>query len=68
VRLLIVEDSALIRCVTRPAFPPAVHELVEAENGRQALDLLDRTLQPASGRLNPSDRPLPSAGHGIHAP
>jgi two-component system, chemotaxis family, chemotaxis protein CheY len=46
VRLLIVEDSALIRSVTRLAFPPAVHQLVEAENGRQALELLDRTLQP----------------------
>jgi two-component system chemotaxis response regulator CheY len=46
VRLLIVEDSALIRSVTRLAFPPAMHQLLDAENGRQALELLDRTLQP----------------------
>ena len=45
-RLLIVEDSALIRSVTRLAFPPAAHQLTEAEHGRQALELLDRTLQP----------------------
>jgi two-component system chemotaxis response regulator CheY len=45
-RLLIVEDSALIRSVTRLAFPPAMHQLVEAENGRKALELLHRTLQP----------------------
>jgi two-component system, chemotaxis family, chemotaxis protein CheY len=46
VRLLIVEDSALIRSVTRLAFPAAAHELHEAENGRQALELLDRTIEP----------------------
>jgi two-component system, chemotaxis family, chemotaxis protein CheY len=46
VRLLIVEDSALIRSVTRLAFPTNVHQLHEAENGRQALELLDRTLEP----------------------
>ena len=45
-RFLIVEDSPLIRSVTRLAFPAAVHQLAEAENGRQALELLDRTLQP----------------------
>jgi two-component system, chemotaxis family, chemotaxis protein CheY len=46
VRLLIVEDSALIRSVTRLAFPPHLHQLEEAENGRRALELLDRALQP----------------------
>jgi two-component system chemotaxis response regulator CheY len=46
VRLLIAEDSGLIRSVTRLAFPPAMHQLVEAENGRQALELLDRKLEP----------------------
>jgi two-component system chemotaxis response regulator CheY len=45
-RLLIVEDSALIRSVTRLAFPAAAHQLDEAENGRRALELLDGTLQP----------------------
>ena len=34
VRLLIVEDSALIRSVTHLAFPPTVHQLVEAEIDR----------------------------------
>jgi CheY-like chemotaxis protein len=45
-RLLIVEDSALIRSVTRLAFPPSAHQLVEAENGIRALELLDRTIEP----------------------
>ena len=45
-RLLIVEDSALIRSVTRLAFPSAAHQLTEAENGRQALEILDGMLQP----------------------
>ncbi|HYC32442.1 MAG TPA: response regulator [Gemmatimonadales bacterium] len=39
-RLLIVEDSALIRKVTRLAFPSRSHELHEAENGVQAMALL----------------------------
>jgi len=46
VRLLIVEDSALIRSVTRLAFPPAAHQLHEAVNGRQALEVLDRSIEP----------------------
>ncbi len=45
-RLLVVEDSALIRSVTRLAFPPGAHELIEAEHGRRALELLDATLEP----------------------
>ena len=44
--LLVIEDSALIRKVTRLAFPSAAHELVDAEDGREALDILDRSLQP----------------------
>jgi CheY-like chemotaxis protein len=46
VRLLIVEDSALIRKVTRLAFPSREHELHEAENGIEALGLIDGTDQP----------------------
>jgi CheY-like chemotaxis protein len=46
VRLLIVEDSALIRKVTRLAFPSREHELHEAENGIEALGLIDGTIQP----------------------
>jgi two-component system, chemotaxis family, chemotaxis protein CheY len=42
----VFEDSALIRSVTRVAFPATTHQLHEAENGRQALELLDRTLEP----------------------
>jgi two-component system chemotaxis response regulator CheY len=40
-RLLIVEDSPLVRRMYGLAFSRRDHELVEAENGRQALDLLD---------------------------
>ena len=36
-RLLIVEDSKLIRKVTRLAFPAKEHELHEAEDGQAAL-------------------------------
>ena len=45
-RLLIVEDSALIRKVTHLAFPGRAHDLHEAENGRQALQLLQGSSQP----------------------
>ena len=45
-RLLIVEDSALIRKVTRLAFPSREHELSEAEDGQAALELLDNTPEP----------------------
>jgi two-component system, chemotaxis family, chemotaxis protein CheY len=45
-RLLIVEDSELIRKVTRLAFPPKEHELYEAEDGQAALELLDAAAQP----------------------
>ena len=50
-RLLVVEDSALIRSVTRLAFPPGAHQLVEAENGRRALELLDNAIQPFAAIL-----------------
>jgi two-component system chemotaxis response regulator CheY len=39
-RILIVEDAALVRKMYALAFPPHQHELVPAENGRVALDLL----------------------------
>ena len=45
-RLLIVEDSSLIRKVTRLAFPSRDHELHEAENGLQAIGLVDGTDRP----------------------
>jgi two-component system chemotaxis response regulator CheY len=45
-RLLIVEDSDLIRKVTRLAFPSRQHELHEAENGRKALDILTSVGEP----------------------
>lgn len=44
-RLLIVEDSALIRKVTHLAFPSRGHDLHEAENGLEALQLLQGTTQ-----------------------
>jgi CheY-like chemotaxis protein len=43
VRLLIVEDSALIRKVTHLAFPSRDHEIHEAENGSDALALMDQS-------------------------
>jgi two-component system chemotaxis response regulator CheY len=46
VRLLIVEDSALIRKVTRLAFHSREHELHEAENGLEAIGLVDGAAQP----------------------
>jgi len=46
VRLLIVEDSELIRKVTHLAFPQREHELIEAANGLEALAVLARTAQP----------------------
>jgi len=45
-RLLIVEDSALIRKVTRLAFPSREHELHEAENGLEAVALVDSAERP----------------------
>jgi CheY-like chemotaxis protein len=45
-RLLIVEDSELIRKVTRLAFPLKEHELYEAEDGQRALDILDDSTEP----------------------
>jgi two-component system, chemotaxis family, chemotaxis protein CheY len=45
-RLLIVEDSELIRKVTRLAFPFKEHALYEAEDGQAALELLDNTAEP----------------------
>jgi two-component system, chemotaxis family, chemotaxis protein CheY len=45
-RLLIVEDSALIRKVTQLAFPARAHELHEAGNGLEALALLSQAVQP----------------------
>jgi two-component system chemotaxis response regulator CheY len=45
-RLLFVEDSALIRKVTRLAFPSKEHDLCEAENGQVALELLDQATEP----------------------
>ncbi|HXG44595.1 MAG TPA: response regulator [Gemmatimonadales bacterium] len=42
-RILIVEDAALVRKMYALAFPSHQHELVPAENGRAALDLLRQT-------------------------
>ena len=46
-RLLIVEDSKLIRKVTSLAFPPKHHDLHEAEDGQAALDLVDAATEPS---------------------
>jgi two-component system chemotaxis response regulator CheY len=46
VRLLIVEDSELIRKVTHLAFPTKEHEIHEAANGVEALALLSSAGEP----------------------
>jgi CheY-like chemotaxis protein len=46
VRLLIIENSELIRKMTSLAFPSREHELQEAENGLTALALLAGTGRP----------------------
>jgi two-component system chemotaxis response regulator CheY len=46
VRLLIVEDSALIRKVTHLAFPGRDYHLEEAKNGVAALEAMIRADQP----------------------
>ena len=45
-RLLIVEDSELLRKMSSLAFPRRNYELHEAENGLKALVVLARTVQP----------------------
>jgi two-component system, chemotaxis family, chemotaxis protein CheY len=45
-RLLIVDDSALMRKVTRLAFPSAKHDLEEADNGFGALAQLSLAERP----------------------
>ncbi len=44
--LLIVEDSQLIRKVTRLAFPAKEHDLFDAEDGEMALDIVDAATEP----------------------
>ena len=39
-RLLVVEDSPLLRKMFGLAFPKQLHELRQAENGREAIELL----------------------------
>lgn len=46
VRLLIVEDSPLVRRMYGLAFFRREHELVEAEDGQQALDVLQAASEP----------------------
>jgi CheY-like chemotaxis protein len=46
VRLLVVEDSELIRRMYGLAFPSRDHQILEAEDGQRALDLLDMSTEP----------------------
>ena len=39
-RLLVVEDSPLLRKMFGLAFPQQFHELGQAENGREAIEVL----------------------------
>jgi CheY-like chemotaxis protein len=45
-RLLVVEDSPLLRKMFGLAFPHQLNDLKPAENGREALALLDRETEP----------------------
>jgi two-component system chemotaxis response regulator CheY len=45
-RLLVVEDSPLLRKMFGLAFPHVHHELGQAESGRQAIELLKATPAP----------------------
>lgn len=45
-RLLVVEGSPLLRKMLGLAFPHQLNDLMPAENGRQALDLLQLTARP----------------------
>jgi two-component system chemotaxis response regulator CheY len=45
-RLLVVEDSALLRKMFGLAFPGQLHELGQAESGREAIELLADTRDP----------------------
>ena len=45
-KILVVEDSALLRRMYHLAFPRREHELDTAEGGRQALDLLAESRPP----------------------
>ena len=45
-RLLVVEDSSLLRKMFGLAFPQQFHELGQADNGRQAMDMLQREERP----------------------
>lgn len=45
-RLLVVEDSPLLRKMFGLAFPQQLNDLEPAENGRQALELLSGSAEP----------------------
>jgi CheY-like chemotaxis protein len=45
-RLLVVEDSPLLRKMFGLAFPTVHHELAQAESGRQAIELLRGSAAP----------------------
>ena len=56
-RLLIIEDSPLVRRWYGLALSRREHERLDAENGRLALDLLTASAEPSPGRRSCSNRP-----------
>ena len=45
-RLLVVEDSPLLRKMFGLAFPHQLNDLKSVENGREAMELLERSAEP----------------------
>jgi two-component system chemotaxis response regulator CheY len=45
-RLLVVEDSPLLRKMFRLAFPQQFNDLRQSQNGREAIELLSATSEP----------------------
>ena len=66
-RLLVVEDSSLLRKMFGLAFPQQFHELGQAENGRQAIEMLERERQPFDAVLLDLRMPDMNGIEFIHA-
>ena len=66
-RLLIVEDSELLRKMSSLAFPRRDYELEEAENGRKALAVLADTVAPFDAIILDLQMPDMNGGEFLRA-